>query len=119
MRAVAAGIGMELLAFDAAGPDDYPSAFAAMRAAGVQALAITSSPTFNRDAGLLARLALEMGMPMLGRVGRQRAIRGTVPIRGPFGHSNPASCKKKKVLSVKQPSISGTYLCEPISHRYT
>ena len=56
MRAVAAGTGMELLAFDAAGPDDYPSAFAAMRAAGVQALAITSSPTFNRDAGLLARL---------------------------------------------------------------
>jgi len=34
MRAVAAGTGMELLAFDAAGPDDYPSAFAAMRAAG-------------------------------------------------------------------------------------
>ena len=53
-----------------------------MGAAGVQALSITSSPTLNRDAGLLARLALEMGMAMVWRVGRQRAIRGPVPIRG-------------------------------------
>jgi ABC-type uncharacterized transport system substrate-binding protein len=50
-RAVAVSTGMELLAFDATGPEDYPAAFAAMRAAGVQALVITANPTFNRDAG--------------------------------------------------------------------
>ncbi len=64
-RAVAESSGMELLAFDATGPEDYPAAFAAMRAAGVQALVIKANPTFNRDAGLLAKLALNAGMPMV------------------------------------------------------
>jgi putative ABC transport system substrate-binding protein len=65
MRAVAASIGMELLVVDAKGPEDYPAAFDAMRAAGVQALVITANPTFNRDAGLLAELALKRGFPMV------------------------------------------------------
>ena len=65
VRAVATGSGIELLTFDAAGPDDYPAAFAAMRAAGAQALLITGSPRFNADAERLARLALEAGLPVM------------------------------------------------------
>jgi putative ABC transport system substrate-binding protein len=65
VRAVAVSSGIELLTLDAEGPDDYPAAFAAMRAAGVQALLITGNPTFNRDAALLARLALEMHLPIM------------------------------------------------------
>ncbi len=65
MRAVAASLKMELLTFDAASPNDYPAAFAAMRTAGVRALVITANAMFNRDAGLLAELALKAGLPMV------------------------------------------------------
>jgi putative ABC transport system substrate-binding protein len=68
MRAVAANNGIELLVFEGDGPDDYPAAFAAMHAAGAQALATTSGPYFNRDAALLARLALEAGLPTICEV---------------------------------------------------
>ena len=63
MREVAASTGAELFVFEADGPDDYPAAFAAMRSAGAEALAITATPYFYRDAPLLARLALEAGLP--------------------------------------------------------
>jgi putative ABC transport system substrate-binding protein len=63
MREVAASTGAELLVLEADGPDDYPAAFAAMRSAGAQALATTATPQFYRDAALLARLALEAGLP--------------------------------------------------------
>jgi putative tryptophan/tyrosine transport system substrate-binding protein len=65
IRKVASSSGIELLAFDAEGPEHYPAAFAAMRAAGAQALLITANPTFNRDAGRLAQLALEARLPMM------------------------------------------------------
>ncbi len=65
LRTIAASRGVELLTFEAEGPDDYPATFAAMSAAGMQALVITGSPAFNRDAGLLARLALEMRLPTM------------------------------------------------------
>jgi putative ABC transport system substrate-binding protein len=65
LRTVAASRGVELLTFEAEGAGEYPATFAAMRAAGMQALVITGSPTFNRDAGLLARLALEMRLPTM------------------------------------------------------
>jgi putative ABC transport system substrate-binding protein len=65
LRAVAAVRGIDLLIFEAEGPDDYPAAFAAMRSAEAQALLITGSPTFNRDSGLLARLALETHLPVM------------------------------------------------------
>ena len=65
MRAVAANIGIELLVLEADGPDDYPAAFAAMHAAGAQALAMTGTPNFYRDAALIARLALEAGLPTI------------------------------------------------------
>ena len=60
---VATSTGAELFVFQADGPDDYPAAFAAMRSAGAEALAITATPYFYRDAPLLARLALEAGLP--------------------------------------------------------
>jgi hypothetical protein len=60
MRTVAAHAGVELLAIDAAGLDEYPAAFAAMRAAGAQALVIMAHPQFFRDASPLAALAREV-----------------------------------------------------------
>jgi putative ABC transport system substrate-binding protein len=65
MRAVAANNGIELLVLEADGPDDYPAAFAAMHTAGTQALEMTATPYFYRDAALLARLALEAGLPTI------------------------------------------------------
>jgi len=63
LRAVAARLGLELLAIEAAGPEDYPAAFAAMRAAGAQALVIMAHPQFYRDANRLLALACEAGLP--------------------------------------------------------
>ena len=63
MRKAAAGLGVELLAFTVTTPADYPAAFAAMRAAGAQALVISANPEFNRDGKQLAALALEARLP--------------------------------------------------------
>jgi putative ABC transport system substrate-binding protein len=63
MRDVAASDGVDLLTFDATGPEDYRTAFAAMRAVAAQGLVIMANPTFYRDAALLARLAIEAGLP--------------------------------------------------------
>jgi putative ABC transport system substrate-binding protein len=63
MRAVAASLGVDLLTFDATGPEDYPTVFAAMRAAAAQGLVIMANPTFYRDAVSLAHLALGAGLP--------------------------------------------------------
>jgi len=63
MRSVAADRGVELLVFEAAGPDDYPAAFAAMRSAGAQALIIQANPVFYSDAATLAGLAIEAHLP--------------------------------------------------------
>ena len=63
MRKVAASIGVELLPFDAGEPEEYPAVFAAMQAAGAQALLVMAHSSFNRDAALLARLALGTGLP--------------------------------------------------------
>jgi putative tryptophan/tyrosine transport system substrate-binding protein len=63
LRKAAAGLGVELLAFPAAAPADYPAAFAAMRAEGAQALLISATSEFNRDGKQLAALALEARLP--------------------------------------------------------
>jgi putative tryptophan/tyrosine transport system substrate-binding protein len=63
MRGVAASTGVELLPFDAAGPEEYPAVFAAMQAAGAQALLVMAHSSFNRDAALIAQLALGTGLP--------------------------------------------------------
>ena len=63
MRKVAGSTGVELLPFDASGPEEYRAVFAAMRAAGAQGLVVMAHANFNRDAALLAELALETGLP--------------------------------------------------------
>ena len=63
MRKAAVGFGVELLAFSVTGPADYPAAFAAMRAAGAQALVISATSEFYRDAEQLAALALAARLP--------------------------------------------------------
>jgi putative ABC transport system substrate-binding protein len=63
MRAAAAAVGIELLTFSAESAGAYPAAFTAMRAAGAEALVIVSAPEFNRDAEILAALAIETKLP--------------------------------------------------------
>ncbi len=63
IQVVATSTGVEVKLFTADGPSDYPAAFAAMRAAGTQALVIGADPEFARDGALLAALALEAGQP--------------------------------------------------------
>lgn len=63
MRKAAGGLGVELLVFTAAAPAEYPAAFAAMRAAGAEALVIGAAPEFFRDAQQLAALAIEARLP--------------------------------------------------------
>jgi putative ABC transport system substrate-binding protein len=57
--------GIELLVFYGAQSEDYPSAFAEMRRAGVDALEIVSAPELYTDASRLAALALETGLPTM------------------------------------------------------
>ena len=47
---------------EAAGPDAYPHAFAAMRSTGTTALLISANPWFYRDRDILVRLAREAGI---------------------------------------------------------
>jgi putative ABC transport system substrate-binding protein len=63
LQKAAAALGVELLAFTAAVPSDYPAAFAAMRAQGAQALIIGASPQLFQDGRLLAGLAREARLP--------------------------------------------------------
>ena len=63
LRALAAARGLELVIVAAAFPEDYPAAFEAMRAAGVQALVISAGPQFDRDAAVLAALAAAALLP--------------------------------------------------------
>jgi putative ABC transport system substrate-binding protein len=59
----AAKSGIEVLFFEASGPENYATAFEAMRAARADALAINNSPRFARDGPRLAQLALDAGLP--------------------------------------------------------
>jgi putative tryptophan/tyrosine transport system substrate-binding protein len=63
IRTIAAGAGLELPTFFAATPGAYPAAFTAMRSASAEALIIVSAPEFNRDAKILAALAVEARPP--------------------------------------------------------
>jgi putative tryptophan/tyrosine transport system substrate-binding protein len=63
LRAVAGSADIELHEFTAASSDDYGAVFAAMRAAGVEALVIGAHPVFFRDAPQLTALALAAHLP--------------------------------------------------------
>ena len=63
VRGAAEALGVELLPFYAEVPAVYPAAFAGMRSAGAQGLAIIAAPEFFTNASTLAALALEAGLP--------------------------------------------------------
>jgi len=63
LRAVAASEGFDLQIFFAEPRSAYPAAFTAMRSAGADALIIVSAPEYNRDADILAALAVEAKLP--------------------------------------------------------
>ena len=63
VRRAAEALGLDLLPVYAEVPAEYPAAFAAMRSAGAQGLAILSAPDFFTNASTLATLALEAGLP--------------------------------------------------------
>ena len=84
MAVTASAESIELVSVYAEGPGSYPEAFAAMRAAGAQALLIVAAPEFNRDAEILAALATEAGLPTMCEW-RQMAARGCTLGYGPVG----------------------------------
>ena len=63
IRAGATRAGIALTVVYAETLTDYPGAFAALRAAGVEALVIGADPRFSNDAAPLAALALAAGLP--------------------------------------------------------
>ncbi|MCZ8099481.1 MAG: ABC transporter substrate-binding protein [Burkholderiales bacterium] len=65
LRQASAGLGVDLMVFSVATPHDYRAAFAAMQAAGVQALLVSATSTFFRDGKQLAELALEARLPTI------------------------------------------------------
>ena len=65
MRAVAVSRDIDLHIVEATSSGDYPTAFAAMRTSGADALLISGNPMFNQDAGLLAKFATEMHLPVM------------------------------------------------------
>jgi putative tryptophan/tyrosine transport system substrate-binding protein len=84
MRSVASTDGIELVPVYAELPAEYPRAFAAMRTAGAQALAIVAAPEFNRDAEILAASAIDAGLPTICEWGHM-AVRGCLMGYGPVG----------------------------------
>jgi putative tryptophan/tyrosine transport system substrate-binding protein len=63
MEKAATQAGLELLTFYAATPEEFPSAFAKMSEAGVEALAISSVPEFAGNAVTLAEEAIASRLP--------------------------------------------------------
>jgi ABC-type uncharacterized transport system substrate-binding protein len=63
MRKAAAQIGLDLVPFAAANPQDFSGVFRAMREANVEALAIASVAEFAANASSLAALALQANLP--------------------------------------------------------
>lgn len=65
LQAAATELGIGLLMFRVSGPEDYPAAFAAMRAANAQALLISAHSSLARDAVILASLSVANGLPTI------------------------------------------------------
>jgi putative tryptophan/tyrosine transport system substrate-binding protein len=63
VRGAAEALGVDLVAVYAEVSVEYPAAFAAMRSAGAQGLAILSALDFFTNASTLAMLALDAGLP--------------------------------------------------------
>ena len=84
VRVAASADRIEVIPIYAETPAAYPRAFAAMRAAGAQGLAIVAAPEFNRDAEILAALATDVGLPTMCEWGHM-AVRGCMLGYGPVG----------------------------------
>jgi putative ABC transport system substrate-binding protein len=82
MASLAAKTGTEVVVVEATGPDTYSAAYARMTEVGADALAIAANPQFNRDAALLAQLALEARLPTICQW-REMAERGCLLSYGP------------------------------------
>jgi putative ABC transport system substrate-binding protein len=65
VRAVAAKAEIQLMEFYVDGANEYKGAFAAMRAAGAEAVVILPTPELFHDAKELATIALESGLPSI------------------------------------------------------
>jgi putative tryptophan/tyrosine transport system substrate-binding protein len=65
VKAAAGRWGREVMPFKAGGLEEYEATFAAMHAAGVEAVLIGSSTVFRADAARLAELALQTGLPAI------------------------------------------------------
>jgi putative tryptophan/tyrosine transport system substrate-binding protein len=66
MRRVAKVLGLDAQEFFGHEEAAYGAAFAGMRQFGAQGLVIASAPEYVRDGAILARLALEAGLPSIG-----------------------------------------------------
>ncbi|MET0742236.1 MAG: ABC transporter substrate-binding protein [Microvirga sp.] len=83
MRTAAKGAGVELAFVEGPDPPSYGPVLTAARGQGAQALAINADSRFNRDAALLARLALDLGLPTVcewGEMAREGCLIGYGPI---------------------------------------
>ena len=91
MRATAASAGIDLLTFFAQTAGAYPAAFTAMKSAGAEALVIVSAPEFNRDAEILAALAVEAKLPAVcewSHMAAQGCLFRECPLVARSGHRN-------------------------------
>jgi putative tryptophan/tyrosine transport system substrate-binding protein len=66
LRKAAAQVGLELVEIWVESPNEYASAFAAMRGAGAEALMIVPTPELYRDTEQLAALAVENRLATIG-----------------------------------------------------
>ena len=65
MRSLADKAGVELVDVLVEQPADYPDAFARLRTRRAEALVIATNPALFQNAGLLARLAIDAGLPTI------------------------------------------------------
>ncbi len=80
-------LGQDPVLVDASGPEDYPAAFATLRAAGVKGLVITATAWFFRDRELLGRLAREASIVTMcewGDMALSACTMGYGPVRSDF-----------------------------------
>jgi putative tryptophan/tyrosine transport system substrate-binding protein len=65
VRSLATNLGIEVFVLQAAGPEEYPAAFASMKASGAQALVIGANASFFANTDKLIALALEARLPTI------------------------------------------------------
>ena len=82
LRKAAAELGLELVEIWVESPNEYATAFDAMRGAGAEALVIVPTPELFRDTEQLGALAAKTGLPTIGGF-RESAQRGLLIGYGP------------------------------------